>query len=114
MTQAARLLQLGQKAHAVQFPATITIDGESYDVSTSGEKKERDLISGGWLAKASIAFWLPVSAFADAEADLPVERMAVTLTSQAGVATDVAYVIASISYDAARTTITLRCETPEQ
>lgn len=114
MTQAAALLRRGCAAHAAQFPATITIDGETYTVGTSGEKRERDMMSGGWLKKANIAFWLPLSAFAAATKPVPAERSLVTLDTLAGVASGATYVIASTSTDATNTTITLKCETPEQ
>ena len=107
MTQAAALLTRGQAAHAAQFPATISIAGQSYVVATSGEKRERDLISGGWLKKVSIAFWLKLSAFADAGQPVPSERSSVTHGAKT-------YVIASTKTDATATTITLHCETPEQ
>lgn len=116
ITQAARLLSRGQAAHAAQFPATINIAGQSYTAATSGEKRERDLLSGGWLKKASISLWLPLSAFVEAGEPLPTERSSVTLTHIAGVAQSPAirYIIASTSNDATNTTITLKCETPEQ
>jgi hypothetical protein len=107
MTQAARLLQRGQAAHAAQFPASISIAGQSYAAATSGEKRERDLLSGGWLQKVSIAFWLPLSAFDAAGQPVPVERGHVTHGGKT-------YVIASTSRDATGTTLTLKCESPDQ
>lgn len=107
MTQAAALQARGQAAHAAQFPATISIAGQSYAAATSGEKRERDLMTGGWLKKVNIAFWLPLSAFADAGQPVPVERSSVTHGGKT-------YVIASTKTDANAVTITLLCETPEQ
>ncbi len=104
MTQAARLLARGQAAHAAQFPAVISIAGQSYDAATSGEKREPDLMNGGWLKKVSIAFWLPLSAFGGTP---PADRSAVTCGGKT-------YVLGSTGTDATKTTITLRCESPEQ
>lgn len=104
MSQAAALLARGQLFHATQFPATITIAGEDYDASTSGEKRERDLMTGGWLEKVAIAFWLPLSAFGGTP---PAVRTPVSVGAKN-------YVLARTSLDATETTITLHCESPEQ
>jgi hypothetical protein len=114
MSQAARLFARGQAAHASQFPATIEIAGEEYTAATSGEKRERDLMGGGYTQKREIAFWLPVAAFATADQPLPVERSSVTLVTQNGVEIGRQYVIANISTDPTGTTITLKCESPDQ
>ena len=107
MSQASELLKAGQRSHAEQFPATITIAGQEYSVARSALQRDRDLISGGWLDKYRIAFWMPVSAFAAASKSVAAARDFVTWNG-------VAYVIAEAPLDATGSTITLRCESPDQ
>lgn len=118
MSQAARLLAAGQKFHALQFPAVIRIDGQTYDAATSGFSRVPDLVAGGWLPELKIAFWLPVAAFAAANKAVPgteVGRSPVEVVSVNGVTPPCTEVIAGdISRDPTGTTLMLRCTSPEK
>lgn len=63
MSQASDLLSRGQRAHAQQFPATITIDDTEYDCATSGVRRETRSVEGGEVAIKAVTYWLLASAF---------------------------------------------------
>ncbi len=108
MSQASDLLRRGQRFHAEQFPATVSINGQSYACATSGLQRQRDLITGGWLDKYQVSFWLPLQAFTDAGQPVPAPH-GYPVIWQA-----VEYAIAAAPIDAAAATIVLRCESPDQ
>ena len=103
----ADLIQRGQKFLAKQFPATISMNGQSYECVRSGLGRDRDLMTGGWLDKKKISFLLRLEQFTAAGKPVPAARDFVQFDGAD-------YVIAEAPLDAAQATITLRCETPEQ
>lgn len=102
----AGLLGGTQNFLAGQMPATITIAGQDCACATSGLKGDRDLISGGWLEKPRISFWLPASAFADAGQPLPAVRSFLTFRG-------VIYLIINIPPDPTGQTVHLLCTSPD-
>lgn len=107
MSAASDLIARGQAFQAAQFPAVITIGAQSYTVGSSGEKREQDLMTGGWLKKKSITFWIKRSAFADAGQPVAAERDTV-------ICAGITYRIDNTSNDAGGLTMILHCKTPEE
>lgn len=105
--QRTSLLDRARAQAAALFPATITIDGQAYAVATSGLQRERDLMTGGWLDKPRVSFWIAVAAFAAAGKTVARPRDYVTWN-------ETLYVITEAPLDATGAQLILRCEGPEQ
>ena len=117
MTRARLTSFLGrvQNELALLFPAVITIAEQNYTVATSGLKRDRDLVTGGWLNKYKITFVIPVAAFTAATKPVAKARDYVTIVSIGGSAPAVTAVVAAQApLDATGTMVTLHCESPEE
>jgi hypothetical protein len=101
----ARGLQFYQRTYAT---ATITIAGVEYECGGGGLKRERDLISGGWLDQYRVSFWVELVKFADANQPVPVpKRTSVTWQG-------LAYLLDDLALDATGATAMLHCVTPDE
>jgi hypothetical protein len=97
------------------FPAVITIATVNYAAASSGIRRERDLLTGGWLDKWKVTFIVPVAAFVTAGKPVAKARDYIAIVSIAGVAPVIATVVVSEAVlDATGTNVTLRCENPNQ
>lgn len=117
MNRAVLITFLGrvQGVLANLFPAVIVIAGETYACASSGIKRDRDLLTGGWLDKWKVTFIIQVAAFTALSKPVAKSRDYVTITSIAGIAPVIPVVVAAeASLDATGAVLTLRCENPEQ
>lgn len=111
MNTASSLLRKGLAFHQAQVRAlTVTIDGQAYTASASGERGERDLLSGGWLQQTNLSFAVADNAFTAAGKTEPAKGNSVSIVIDGGTART--FQIASISRGPG--TLVFICESPHK
>lgn len=109
MSTASTLLRQGLLFHQARVRSlTVTFAGQTYTASASGERSERDLLSGGWIEQPHVSFAIADNAFAGHTE--PVKGNSVSISIEGATARTLT--VASISRGPG--VLVFVCETPHK